>query len=423
MLTQQQNDLLTRTGPTTPGGRLLRAYWQPVAIDRDLPADGAPMHVRILGEDLVLFRDEQGRPGLLGLRCPHRKADLSYGRIEGGGLRCVYHGWAFDIEGRCLEQPGEPRNSTYKDRIRHTAYPCVEAAGLILTYMGEGEPPALPPFEFFTAPRENVWTRRMIHECNYLQGNEGNIDPQHLSFLHRVDMGAQVTYGSYLARDEAPTIDVDEAPWGLRIETSRNVGEGRRYVRTTNFIMPNNSSFVGVPLVDPKIEPADANTGYSLNWHVPIDDYSHMKYAICYRRTGPVDVALQERLIADGLNDDLTGVRNLRNRYLQDRGEMRDRTFIGMGANFQDHDRWVTESQGAIVDRTTENLGVTDRAIIAMRKQMLAAIETMEQGRAPMFVADRPQDYGLETFFTGSRIDEGKPKPAPAPKPKPAPAR
>ncbi len=405
MLTQHQNDLLTRTGPGTAGGRLLRSYWQPVALANELPAGAAPMPIRVMGEDLVLFRDEQGRPGLLELRCPHRKADLSYGRVEAGGLRCVYHGWAFDIHGRCLEQPGEPRDSNYKDRIRHTAYPCVDVSGLILAYMGEGAPPALPPFPFFTASAEHVWTCRMIHECNYLQGNEGNIDPQHLSFLHRVDMGAQVTYGSYLARDEAPTIDVAETSYGLRIETSRTIGEGRKYVRTTNFIMPNNSSFVGVPLVDPKVAPPDSNDGYSLNWHVPIDDYTHMKYAICYRISGPVDADLQERLIADGLKEDLSGVRNRRNRYLQNRDEMRTSTFIGMGANFQDHDRWVTESQGPIVDRTTENLGTTDRAIIAMRKQMLAALDAMEQGRQPLFVHGDAAGYRLDEFFTGSRIE------------------
>jgi len=404
MLTQHQNDLLTRTGPGTPGGRLLRAYWQPVAIDRDLPPGGPPLHVRILGEDLVLFRDEKGRPGLLGLRCPHRKADLSYGRIEGGGIRCVYHGWAFDIHGRCLEQPGEPRNSNYKDRIRHTAYPCIEVPGLILTYMGQGEPPALPPFPFFSAPRTHVWTRRMINECNYLQGSEGNVDPQHLSFLHRVDTGAQVTYGSYLASDEAPAIDVEQTPWGLRVETSRDIGESQRYVRTTNFIMPNNGSFVGVPLVDPKIAPPDSNDGYSLNWHVPLDDYNHMKYAIVYRISGPVDPDLQERYIANGLEPDLSWKRNRQNRYLQDREEMRTSTYLGMGANFQDHDRWVTESMGPIVDRTTENLGATDRAVIAMRRQMLAAIEAMEKGEKPPFVHARAEDYGLDQFFTGSRI-------------------
>ena len=404
MLTQQQNDLLTRTNPGTAGGRLLRSYWQPIAIDSDIPLGGAPVPVRIMGEDLVLFRDEKGRVGLLGLHCPHRKADLSYGRVEGGGLRCVYHGWAFDIAGRCLEQPGEPKDSNYKDRIRHTAYPCIEAAGLVLTYMGAGKPPALPPLPFFQAPRENVWACRMIQECNYLQGNEGNIDPQHLSFLHRVEMDSQVPYGGMLARDEAPTIEVAEADWGLRIETSRNIGEGKRYVRTTNFIMPNYSAFTGLPLVDPAKYAWNDNDGYSLNWHVPMDDYSHMKFCIAYRNNGPVDNARLDRMIAGEIQPDLTSARNRSKRYRQNREDMRTRHYIGMGVNFQDHDRWVTESQGSIVDRTTENLGTTDRAIIAMRKQLLAAVENMEAGQRPMFTQPVAENYDVTAFFTGTQI-------------------
>ena len=129
MLTREQNELLTRTGPGTAGGALLRRYWQPVALAAELPPGGAPLPVRVLSEDLVLFRDEADRLGLLGLHCPHRGCDLSYGRIEDGGLRCLYHGWLFDIGGRCLEQPGEPAGSTFKDRVRQRAYPVQEAGG------------------------------------------------------------------------------------------------------------------------------------------------------------------------------------------------------------------------------------------------------------------------------------------------------
>lgn len=404
MLTQAQNDMLTLTGPGTPGGRLLRRYWQPVALASDLPPGGPPVPVRIMGEDLVLFRDNAGRPGLLELRCPHRKADLSYGRVENGGLRCVYHGWLFDIKGACLEQPGEPAASGYRDRIRHRAYPCIDAPGLILAYMGEGEPPALPPLPFFHAPPDHVWTNRALHRCNYLQANEGNIDPQHLSFLHRVDMGAQVTYGSYLANDEAPRIAVEETSWGLRIEASRDIGGGKRYKRYTNFVMPNGSSFVGVPLVDPRIAPADSNDGYSAHWHVPVDDHCHIKFYIGYREKGPIDVDLQRRFVCDGQDEDFTFQRTLENRFRQDRDAMIDRAYAGMGPNFQDHDRWVTESQGPIVDRTTENLGATDRAIILMRRQMLKAIDDMQAGREPMFIANTASAYGLEGFFTGSHI-------------------
>ncbi len=139
MMTSEENELLTKTDRGTPAGELIRRYWQPVALVEELPAGGAPLSVRILGEDLVLFRDEQQRVGLLGIHCSHRGTDLSYGRIENGGLRCLYHGWLYDIHGRCLEQPGEPEGGEHRGQIRHRAYPCLEKAGVIFSYMGPGE--------------------------------------------------------------------------------------------------------------------------------------------------------------------------------------------------------------------------------------------------------------------------------------------
>ena len=131
MTTREENELLTQTGPGAPGGDFMRRYWQPTALSEELPPGGAPVTVRLLGEDLVLFRDDQGRPGLLGLHCAHRGADLSYGRLEDGGLRCIYHGWLYDVHGQCLEQPGEPAGSTFHQRIRLPAYACHEQAGVI----------------------------------------------------------------------------------------------------------------------------------------------------------------------------------------------------------------------------------------------------------------------------------------------------
>src|SRR6266545_2218542 len=186
MLSREQNALLTQTGPGTPGGNLLRCYWQPVALSQEVTVGGAPLPVKLLGEELVLFRDEQGQPGLLGLHCSHRGADLSYGRLEDGGLRCIYHGWLYDRSGRCLEQPGEPAGSTFHERIRHPAYPCQEAGGVVFAYLGDSEPPLLPAYEFLTAPEDCRFVTKLFSDCNYLQGNEGNQDPVHLSFLHRV---------------------------------------------------------------------------------------------------------------------------------------------------------------------------------------------------------------------------------------------
>src|SRR6266542_2179994 len=165
---REQNELLTRVGPGTPGGELLRRYWTPAALSVELPPGGPPLAIRLLGEDLVLFRDESGQPGLLALHCSHRGADLSYGRLEDGGLRCLYHGWLYDAQGRCLEQPGEPAGSTFHERIRHPAYPCHEVAGVIFVYLGPAEPPLLHNYELFRVPAYHRWIHTYYHECNYL---------------------------------------------------------------------------------------------------------------------------------------------------------------------------------------------------------------------------------------------------------------
>src|SRR5881409_4385114 len=165
MLSIEENELVTRVGLRQPAGNLLRRYWQPAALVEELPVGAAPLPVRLLGEDLVLFRDDEGRVGLLGIHCSHRGADLSYGRVEDGGLRCIYHGWLYDVAGRCLEQPGEPAGSTFHERIRQTSYPCREAGGLILAYMGPGEPPLLPPYDFLQAPEERRFASKDVREC------------------------------------------------------------------------------------------------------------------------------------------------------------------------------------------------------------------------------------------------------------------
>jgi phthalate 4,5-dioxygenase oxygenase subunit len=388
MLTNHQNRLLTETNAGTPGGAMLRRYWQPVALSSELVGD-VPKPVRILGEDLVLFRDAHGKPALIGLHCPHRGADLSYGRVEDNGLRCVYHGWLFGAHGQCLEQPGEPVGSTFRDRVRSPAYWCHEAGGLILTYMGTGEPPVVPSFPFFLSPPEHVWTAKLLHECNYLQGLEGNVDPQHVSFLHRLEPGMAVRphVASVMAADVAPALEVQETDYGLRVFTTRQAGEDAIYVRVTNFIMPNCSNFDGEPKVDPNVLPTRPNDGFQVHWHVPIDDTHHWKYIVIYRYAGAVDAVYLERLLLSETEAPYVLRRNAQNRYLQSREELRASTYVGMGHNFQAHDRFAVESQRVISDRTLEHLGVTDRAVIAMRKQLLEAVDDVEHGRDPRFTS------------------------------------
>lgn len=405
MLSKEQNDLLTQTGPGTPGGDLFRRYWQPVALAEELPPGAAPLPVRILSEDLVLFRGEDGLIGLMRRRCPHRGADLSYGRIEGGAIRCLYHGWLIGRNGRCLEQPGEPSASTYKDRIRHPAYPCAEAGGLIWTYMGPGEAPPLPRFPFLSAPGERVWTTKLIQECNYLQANEGNVDPQHLSFLHRVSApGPKQDEYSIIGDDLAPALEVEETDFGIRIYAVRKTSAGR-YVRVSNFVVPNASAFDGGPIQNPARVPQQENAYYWMHWHVPIDDVSHWKYAVAYSHAMPIDKDFVDQMIRSDQSEEYNGRRRKENRYLQDRTEMATRTFLGMGYNFYDHDRYAVESQGAISDRTTENLGASDRAIIAMRKQLLRAIDDLQAGRAPVMTRGHSsQDNPVADLVVTSQV-------------------
>jgi phenylpropionate dioxygenase-like ring-hydroxylating dioxygenase large terminal subunit len=430
VLSKEQNELITLTGPGTPGGDLMRRYWQPVALSEELPINGDPKAVRILSEDLVLFRDEHGRPGLLDLHCAHRGSDLSYGRIEAGGLRCLYHGWLYAVDGRCLEQPGEPADSTFKDRVRQLAYPCVEKGGLVLTYMGRGEPPRVPELPYLNAPDAARWCTKVYHACNYLQGNEGNIDPQHLSFLHRF-LEPTVAYGGLnelTTKDVAPTIAVEEADYGVRIFTVRDIGEGEQYVRITNFIMPNVASFAGG--LAKRTGELDENIGYQLHWHVPIDDTHHWKYVLAFQHAGIIDKEHLDRTVKAELDERYMTKRNADNRYLQDRKEMQTVTFAGLGFNFQAHDQYATESQRPIADRSKEHLGTTDRAISLARQQLLQGVRDVQEGREPRLVsrdpssnplaemvvrADRlPRSVDWRTYWRDTIARPGQPVPLPA---------
>ena len=404
MISAEENNLLTEIGPGTPCGELLRRYWQPVALFEELPEGGAPVKVKILSEELVLFRDDQKRPGLLGLHCSHRGTDLSYGRVEDGGLRCLYHGWLYDVGGHCLEQPGEPGGGEHRGAIRHPAYPCKEAGGIIFAYMGPGEPPLLPNYDFLTAPEEYRAAVKIFHNCSYLQGNEGNIDPVHLSFLHqylseaqvarqRIVKGANVTDNTLLAEDITPTIDVEVTDFGLRIYTLRSAGPDKRYFRVTNFVMPNLSAFGGSTVGD----------GYAVHWHVPIDDTHHWKYVFMFSRTKPLDAELRAKNRFE-VTADYHLTRNKDNRYQQDRESMKTKTFTGMGINFQAHDAFATESQGPIQDRTNEHVVSSDKAIVAARKLLLTAMREVKDGKEPRHIIRDPKANRLSHLVVLSEL-------------------
>ena len=409
MISREENELLTQTGAGTPCGELLRRYWQPVALSEELKAEGAPLAVTLMGEELAIFRDHKGRIGVLDAHCCHRGADLTYGRLEDGGLRCIYHGWLYDVEGKILDQPGEPNGGEHRDAFCQPSFPCQEAGGVIFAYIGPGKPPLLPNYEFLQVPDDHRFVSKIHHSCNYLQSNEGNIDPVHLSFLHRnLELterdeqrsvsGSESSPNALFGADLAPRIELELTDFGVRIFTVRDIEDEKIYFRTSNFIMPNFSTFPG----------QTAAEGYSVNWHVPIDDYNHWKFVIVFSRKRALvrETMLRGR---DELTADYHMVRNKANRYLQDRESMKSKSFSGIGHNFQAQDACVIEGAGPIQNRTKEHLVTSDKAIVAARKLLLKGIQDVKDGRDPLHVVRDPQ---ANEFLHLAVISEVAPKAA-----------
>ena len=386
MMSAEQNELITQIGPGTAAGAVHRHYWQPVALAEELEGKRPLRAVRLLGEDLVVFRGEDGSYGLLGRHCCHRGADLSFGRLEDGGLRCAFHGWLFDAAGKCLEQPAEPEGSTLHDRIQHKSYPCVEKSGVLFAYMGSGDPPPFPGLDCFSAPEAYTFAFKGYVECNWLQLLEVGIDPAHASFLHRFeeDEAAEEGYGQQFGDDVVdsglamtrvmrqafrPEIRVDETDYGLRLVTLRDLDNQGMHVRVTNLLFPNA---IAIPM---------SNEMIITQWHVPVDDTRSYWYAIFTSFGGPVDKQLmrQQRLELYDLPDYRPRV-NKSNNYGYDPEEQATGTFTGMGDDINVHDQWAVESMGAIQDRTQENLATTDVAIAAYRRMLREAAASMQNG-------------------------------------------
>jgi phthalate 4,5-dioxygenase len=394
MMTREQNDLLTRIGPGAPAGQLLRRYWQPVALAAELEGPRPVKAVRVLGHDLVLFRGPDGRLGLLDRDCPHRGADLAFGRLEDGGLRCLFHGWLFDTEGKCLDTPGEPLESRVCSRVRQRAYPVQERSGIVFGFLGEGTPPVLPALDCFIAPDSHVFAFKGQLECNWLQAVEVGLDPAHASFLHRFfeDAAASDSYGKQFRAASAdselpmtkilrqfsrPRIDVESSDIGLRITALREIGDGKMHVRVTNLLFPQ--AFV-IPMSEDMT---------ITQWHVPVDDVSCYWFAIFTSFGAPVDkdTMRRQRLQLYTLPDYKPRLGRFNN-YGFNVEEQRASTYTGMGEDINVHDQWAVESQGAIQDRTREHLGLTDKAIVAFRMLMLSAIKQVTAGARVLMELD-----------------------------------
>ena len=384
MLSTESNDLLTRVDGA-PMGDMISRFWQPAALSEELPRPGGPpIRVKLLGRQFIAFRDETGSVGLLDSRCPHRSVDLFFGRNEGDGLRCVYHGWKFNVSGRCLDLPSEPADSRMKARITAKAYPVKEAASMIWAYVGpEPTPPKMPDLELMDLPAGHVYSSKRLMTCNYMQALEGSIDTAHLTFLHRsMKPAGKDVFGvgdllKFSDSDGAPKFFCNDTPYGMAISARRNGDDDSYYWRVTQWLMP-----LGV------LVPTAPDMVCRANFFIPIDDTNCWWYRIRYHLTRP----LTSDELAEYENGDLDYSRripgtyvsegNSTNDYLIDRIDQERSSFTGI-RSAQLQDIAVQESQGAIVDRSIERLGTSDTAIIRCRRRLIDAAKALLAGDLP----------------------------------------
>jgi phthalate 4,5-dioxygenase len=424
MLTKEDNELLTRIGPGTPMGAVMRQYWQPAILSSELPEpDGPPLRVRLLGEDLVAFRDTNGAVGLLGANCPHRGAPLFFARNEDCGLRCIYHGWKFDTEGRCLDTPNAPGDRDIRGKVRAKSYRCVERNGIVWTYMGpQAEPPALPELGWTDVPVEHKVMTKQLLECNYAQALEGDLDPSHVSFLHapldpRGQSGYQGTAGilseqhlsevaleqDVKARDRSPQISVLKTDYGLFVGSRRDTGADRYYWRFTQLVLP---FYVYVP--------GAVGSPVHCNVWQPMDDEHTMVWRMQYLHERPFTSDERARLLSGtGAHIPPEGYlppssapggawipkANRHNDYLQDRGAQRKVSFSGIRGIWA-QDRACTEGMGAIMDRTQEHLVSSDATLVQMRRLLLSAAKNLrDSGTQPPGISVVPPIMAASTVF------------------------
>ncbi|HEX9878937.1 MAG TPA: Rieske 2Fe-2S domain-containing protein [Candidatus Binatia bacterium] len=382
MLPSEQNELLCRTDRGTPAGEWLRRYWQPVGLSREITAGGKPEQVKVMGEDLVLLRDDKGRPGLLGLNCSHRLTSLAYGRVEDGGIRCPFHGWLYDVNGHCLEQPAEPE--FFGDKFRHLSYPCEELGGLIFAYMGpEDKKPLLPRYEVLI--REDGSRKVDFYKINsnYLQNVEGAVDSVHFSYLHMDNWSHSK---KRLASMPAPKLEFHETDYGIW-QKSLLPDINREFVDLcyAHFFMP--AGFVRI-----QGSPKDRTFIQKFqSWYVPIDDTHTIRFQVAfsppypdgklfewppetpYDPPGPENDYYRQY----GKADTISGIPN--------------RTAASGVKGFLVQDSMVNETQGLIADRSKEHLGFHDKVLTAQRVMCLMAVDNVRKGVDPKHIIRDPE--------------------------------
>ena len=403
--TREENETLTRVGPTTPMGNLFRQYWLPVVpIDHVSEPGGRPMRVKLLGEDLVLFRLHSGKVGLIGAYCPHRLAPLYFGRVEQDGLRCPYHGWKFTTAGKCLEMPNIPADLQFKDEVEQPGYPCIEKGGVIWTYMGRSqELPELPDFEFMRVADEHRAFRLFYQEANYLQVLEGGIDPTHVMWLHspydladeemNAQQPAQQRMANQLGVTKTPEdVELLEHDGGFTYGAKRSIGGGKSLWRVNQFIMP---CYTMPPGADQKAARA----------FIPVDDENCVKWQIRWYPNAEIAKNTQEKVreyFAEEAYDPPSNAvpfghvrmkARRTNDYLVNWQTHKTRRIGITGVNLQDV--CVTENEGPtpIMDRSKEHLCAGDISTIKARLKLLAAAKALRDNGTPPPGAREPANY------------------------------
>ena len=383
MLTLEENELITRVGEGTPGGDLYRRYWLPLLLTEELTeAQNAPVPVRALGEDFVAFRDASGRARVIGAYCPHRRTNLVYARYEDCGLRCLYHGWVMDGEGRIAEMPNDSEGIA-KGKFSHRWCPTVEAGGLVWGYLGppEDQPPA-PPMGWTNIPSSQLAVTKVRINCNFLQCLEGGLDPSHAGSLHAGSLAKDETPDhprsntdmfELLVGNKAPTLDVELMDIGMRIAAHRKVNENTDYIRITTWVAPWFSSV-----------PEHEGVPRMINGFTPIDDTSTWVWFIWYDPVQDLNVpALKKASGIDNLGPGYQTHLNVGNQHLQDRVAMREnRSYSGI-TGISNEDTAMQEAQGPIANRTEEHLIKADLAIIRMRQGLIQRVRDLQGGNLP----------------------------------------
>ena len=392
MLKAEDNEILTRVGPGTLMGELLRRYWTPACLSAEIPEPGSPpVRVRLLGENLVAFRDTRGRVGLVQENCPHRGASLYFGRNEAASLRCVYHGWAFDVDGKCVDMPSEP--VPFCEKVRMKSYPTHESGGIVWTYLGPKE--TMTPFRDFGTEGHDREFRatKQLTTCNWVQAMEGNLDTSHISHLHQFDgiddipddgsdkpgYPSNAMSWKFWRHDRAPRLEVEDTWFGYRYAGIRTTPNGNTHVRVTAYAMPYATMVASIPFTSAQ------------GLFIPIDDENCYRYMIMPReRNNPRNLGGANLFSVAPFSTPITGTTNgivprlytMDNDFQLSHEARRDGNFSGV-ADFVSQDFMVTESMGPIYDRSQEQLGSTDRAITRMRHILLSAAKSLAEGKEP----------------------------------------